>query len=161
MQSVKDAHSNLPTFYKQMWPLGMCILHSIAGWYIGSSSILVYIPCNMHFFKYRRTSAQLKQFLHLFNGHEDRNIVREPLLTADHHQHCSPLNHLFPLMHTLHGHICIFSFFIVSSHLCQKNAEIFERLQQTGVSDFLYNKDTFGWLVPCQPLTGWILYMPE
>lgn len=53
MQSVKDAHSNLPTFYKQMWPLGMCILHSIAGWYIGSSSILVYIPCNMHFFKYQ------------------------------------------------------------------------------------------------------------
>lgn len=158
MQSVKDAHSNLPTFYKQMWPLGMCILHSIAGWYIGSSSILVYIPCNMHFFKYQcvaetvSASIQWPRRSQYCEGTSINCRSSSALLSIE---------PSFPFdAHTTRPHLH-FLFFIVSSHLCQKNAEIFERLQQTGVSDFLYNKDTFGWLVPCQPLTGWILYMPE
>lgn len=35
------------------------------------------------------------------------------------------------------------------SYLSEEYAELFERLQQTGISNLLDDKDTFGWLVPC------------
>lgn len=47
------------------------------------------------------------------------------------------------------------------SYLSEEYAELFERLQQTGISNLLDDKDTFGWLVPRQSLAGGVLNVPE
>ena len=47
------------------------------------------------------------------------------------------------------------------SYLGEEHAELFERLQQTGISNLLDDKDTFGWLVPRQSLAGGVLNVPD
>lgn len=46
-------------------------------------------------------------------------------------------------------------------YLGEEYAELFERLEQAGISDLLDDKDTFGRLVPCQSLAGGVLDVPE
>lgn len=46
------------------------------------------------------------------------------------------------------------------SDLCEEDAKLFKRLQKTDVLNLFNYKDTFGWLVPGQPLTRWVLDMP-
>lgn len=48
----------------------------------------------------------------------------------------------------------------MESYLSEENAELFERLKQTGISDLLDDKDTFWWLVPRQSLAGGVLNVP-
>jgi len=49
----------------------------------------------------------------------------------------------------------------VWTYLGEENAELFERLKQTGISDLLNDKDTFWRLVPRQSLAGGVLNVPE
>lgn len=46
-------------------------------------------------------------------------------------------------------------------YLGEEYAELFERLEQTGITDLLDDKDTFWWLVPRQSLAGGVLNVPE
>lgn len=46
------------------------------------------------------------------------------------------------------------------AHLGEVHTELFEGLQQTGITDLLNHKDTLGRFVPCQPLACWILNVP-
>lgn len=47
------------------------------------------------------------------------------------------------------------------TYLGEEYAELFERLEQTGISNLLDDKDTFWWLVPRQSLAGGVLNVPE
>lgn len=47
------------------------------------------------------------------------------------------------------------------THLCEEYAELLKRLQQTGISDLLDDKDTFWRRVPRQSLAGGVLNVPE
>ncbi len=47
------------------------------------------------------------------------------------------------------------------SYLSEEYAELFERLEQRGISNLLDDKDTFWWLVPRQSLAGRVLNVPE
>lgn len=49
----------------------------------------------------------------------------------------------------------------IFQYLGEEYAELFERLEQAGISDLLDDKDTFGRLVPCQSLAGGVLNVPE
>ena len=50
---------------------------------------------------------------------------------------------------------------VTGTYLGEERAQLFERLQQAGVSDLLNDKDTFGRLVPSQSLTRRVLDVPE
>ena len=45
-------------------------------------------------------------------------------------------------------------------HLGKECAQLLEWLEKTGVPDLLDDKDTFGRLVPCESLAGWVLDVP-
>lgn len=50
---------------------------------------------------------------------------------------------------------------LVILYLWEEDAEFLEGLEQAGVSDLLYDKDTFGRLVPGQSLASRVLNVPE
>lgn len=45
-------------------------------------------------------------------------------------------------------------------YLGKIHTELFERLQQTGITDLFNNEDALGRFVPRQPLACWILNVP-